>query len=128
MQFSNAKSQDLTELGTSLVVNSALSMQGAWVQSLGWEDPLEKEMAIHSNTIAWKIYGQRSLIGYSPWGHKESDTTEQLHCHCHCRLMIWRNLLSVVLFGWFPRRGKEDVDQFTFPMGPFLKKLAKISW
>ena len=34
MQFSNAKSQDLTELGTSLVVNSALSMQGAWVQSL----------------------------------------------------------------------------------------------
>ena len=45
------------------------------VQSLGWEDPLEKEMAIHSNTIAWKI----------PWteepgrGRKESDTIEHLH-------------------------------------------------
>ena len=31
------------------------AMQGTWVQSLGREDPLEKEMAIHSSTIAWKI-------------------------------------------------------------------------
>ena len=31
------------------------AMQETWVQSLGWEDPLEKEMAIHSSTIAWKI-------------------------------------------------------------------------
>ena len=30
-------------------------MQETWVRSLGWEDPLEKEMAIHSSTIAWKI-------------------------------------------------------------------------
>ena len=41
--------------------------------------PLEKEMAIRSSTLAWKIHGQRSLIGYSPWGRKESDTTERLH-------------------------------------------------
>ena len=46
------------------------------VRSLGREDPLEKEMAIHPSTVAWKIHGQRSLVGYSPWGHKESDTTE----------------------------------------------------
>ena len=40
-------------------------------RSLGWEDPLEKEMATHSGTLAWKI----------PWmeGHEELDTTEQLH-------------------------------------------------
>ena len=38
-------------------------------------------MAIHSSTIAWKIHGQRSLAGYSPWGRKESDTTERLHFH-----------------------------------------------
>ena len=44
-------------------------MQETWVKSLGWEDPLEKEMAIHSSTIAWKSHGQRSLVGYSPWGH-----------------------------------------------------------
>ena len=42
-----------------------------WVQFLGWEDPLEKGTAIHSSILAWKIL-------YSPWGHKESDTTEQL--------------------------------------------------
>ena len=30
-------------------------MQETWVQSLGWEDPLEKEMATHSSTFAWKI-------------------------------------------------------------------------
>ena len=51
------------------------------VQSLGWEDPLEKEMAPHSSTLAWKIYGQRSLVGCSPWGCEESDTTERLHFH-----------------------------------------------
>ena len=31
------------------------TMQEAWIQSLGWEDLLEKEMAAHSNTLAWKI-------------------------------------------------------------------------
>ena len=31
------------------------AMWEAWVQSLGWEDPLEKEMATHSSTLAWKI-------------------------------------------------------------------------
>ena len=38
------------------------------IQSLGWEDLLEKEMATHSSILAWKTHGQRSLIGYSPWG------------------------------------------------------------
>ena len=48
------------------------------VQSLSQEDPLEKEMATHSSTLAWKSHGQRSLVGYSPWGRKELDTTERL--------------------------------------------------
>ena len=47
-----------------------------WVQSLGWEDPLEKEMAAHSSILAEKSHGQRRLAGYGPWGHKESDMTE----------------------------------------------------
>ena len=45
-------------LRTSLVaqmVKHLSTMQETRVQSLGWEDPLEKEMAIHSSTIAWKI-------------------------------------------------------------------------
>ena len=37
---------------------------------------LEKEMATHSSVLAWRIPGQRSLVGYSPWGRKESDMTE----------------------------------------------------
>ena len=51
-------------------------MQVTWVQSLGREDPLEKEMATHSSIPAGESHGQRSLAGYSPWGRKESDTTE----------------------------------------------------
>ena len=50
------------------------------VQSLGGEDPLEKEMATHSSILAWKIPMDRGAwSGYSPWGWKESDTTEQIH-------------------------------------------------
>ena len=38
-------------------------------------------MATHSSTLAWKSHGQRSLIGYSPWGLEELDLTERLHFH-----------------------------------------------
>ena len=46
--------------------------QETWVWSFPdqGEDPLEKEMATHSSTLAWEIPWQRSLAGYSPWGHK----------------------------------------------------------
>ena len=39
---------------------------------------LEKKMANHSSISPGKSYGQRSLVGYSPWGHKESDRTEAI--------------------------------------------------
>jgi len=69
-------------LQTSLVAQMVKHLSTLWetqVRSLGQEDPLEKEMATHSSTIAGKSHGWRSLVGYSPWGHKESDTTERLH-------------------------------------------------
>ena len=50
--------------------------QETQVQSLGWEDPLEEGMATHSSVFVWRIHGQRSLAGYIPWGHKESDMIE----------------------------------------------------
>ena len=56
-------------------------MWETWVQSLGGKDPLEKEMATHSGTLAGKSHGRRSLVGYSPWDHKELNTTERLHFH-----------------------------------------------
>ena len=42
------------------------------------ERSLEKRMASHSNILAWRIPWTKELVGYSPWGHKELDTTEQL--------------------------------------------------
>ena len=43
------------------------------VRSLAREDALQKEVATHSSGLA---HGRRILVGYSPWGHKESDTAE----------------------------------------------------
>ena len=51
-------------------------MQGTRVQSLCQEYALEKEMATHDTIFAWRIPGERSLVGYSPQGHKQLDTTE----------------------------------------------------
>ena len=42
------------------------TMRKIQVQSLGQEDLLEKEMATHSSTLAWKTHERRSLVGYSP--------------------------------------------------------------
>ena len=50
-------------------------IQETWLQSLGQEDPLERGMATHSSILAGEFHGQRSLAGYSPWGHKELDLT-----------------------------------------------------
>ena len=57
-------------------------MQEKQFQSLGWDDPLEEEMATHSNILAGKPNGQRILEGYSPKGHKESDMTKHVGKHC----------------------------------------------
>ena len=51
-------------------------MQEMWVRLLGWEDPTKKGMTMHSVLLPRESHGQRSLVGYSPWGHKKSDTTE----------------------------------------------------
>ena len=50
-------------------------LQETRVRSLDQEDPVEKETATHSSILAWEIPWRRSLVGYSPQGHKESDTT-----------------------------------------------------
>ena len=60
-------------------VKNLPSTQETRVQSLGWEDPLEKEMA--PAFLAGEFHGQGSLADYSPWGLKDSDTTEQLSLH-----------------------------------------------
>ena len=47
-----------------------------WVRSLGRQDALEEGMATQSSILAWRIPWTQELVGYSPWGRKESDTTE----------------------------------------------------
>ena len=58
------------------MVKNPPAVQETQVRSLGQEDPLEKGMATHSIILAWRISWTRSLVGYSTWGHKESDMTE----------------------------------------------------
>ena len=60
-------------------VKRLLAMWETWVQSLGREDPLEKEMATHSSTLAWKIPWTEELGGLQSMGHKELDMTERIH-------------------------------------------------
>ena len=57
------------------------AMRETQVRSLGWEDPLEKEMATHSSILAWRIPWIEEPGGLQSTGRKESDTTERLHFH-----------------------------------------------
>ena len=59
------------------MVKNMPAMQEMQVRSLGQENHPEKGMATHSSILAWRIsWTERSLVGYSPWGLKELDTTE----------------------------------------------------
>ena len=63
------------------MVKNLPAMQETWVQSLGWEYPLEEGMATHSSILARNPQGQRSLVSYSPWAAKSqtwlSDRSRQ---------------------------------------------------
>ena len=58
-------------------VKKLVAMQKTGVHPLAWEDPPEKGMATHSSILAWRIPWTGGLAGYRPWGHRETDTTEQ---------------------------------------------------
>ena len=69
---------------TSLVVQMVKylsTMWETWVRALGWEDPLKKEMAIHSSTTAWKIAWTEEPRRLQSMGSQRADTTERLHFH-----------------------------------------------
>ena len=54
------------------------AMRETWIRSLGWEDPWRRAWQPTPVFLPGEFHGQRSLVGYSPWGRKESDTTERL--------------------------------------------------
>ena len=58
------------------MVKNLSTMQETQVQSLGGEDPLEKEMATHYSILAWRIPWTEEPGGFQSWGHKESETTK----------------------------------------------------
>ena len=58
-------------------------MQETQVLSLGRDDSVEEEMATHSSILAWRIPWTEETGGYSPQGHKESDTTERACTHTY---------------------------------------------
>ena len=61
------------------LVKNPSAMRETWVQSLGWEDPLDTGMATHSSILAWRI----------PWGRGESDMTERFSLlFSHVRIII----------------------------------------
>ena len=70
-------------------------MQETQIRSLGWEDPLKKEMETHSSILTWKIPWTE---GYSPQSHKESDTTR--HAHMPYTWGLQPQPLSPLLAGW----------------------------
>ena len=75
------KNPHLRQQRASLVaqmVKNLPAMQETQVQSLGQEDPLEKEMATHSSILAWRIPWTEEPGGYTPWNCKVLDTIELL--------------------------------------------------
>ena len=60
------------------MVKNLPAMQKTWVQSLDQEDPWRREWQPIQVLLPGESHGQRNQAGYSPWGQKESDATEQL--------------------------------------------------
>ena len=86
----------MTSLWASLVAQRLKHLPAMWetpVQSLGQEDPLEKEMATHSSILAWRIPWMDEPGGLQSTGRKESDTTERLHFHFHFK--DYRDIVDV---------------------------------
>ena len=88
-------------------------MRETWVRSLGREDPLEKEMATHSSTLAWKIPWKEKPGRIQSIGSQESDTTERLHFHFSLYVYIFQiitlytlNLHNVICQLYFNKVGK----------------------
>ena len=74
------------------MVKSMPAMQETQVQSMGWEDPLEEQWQPIPAFLPGEFHGQRSLAGYSSWGHKESDATYQLNHHHHLKCSLYWGL------------------------------------
>ena len=88
-------SKDFCRVKTKRKQNKKKIKRESSVQSLVWEDPLKKGMATQSSIFAWKIPWTEGLVGYSPWGRKESDTTELLSLtHSEQNILIYLQYIN----------------------------------
>ena len=78
------------------------ALQETWVRSLGWEDPLEKEMAIHSSILAWRIPWTEEPGGLQSTGSQRvrHDWATSLHLAPLGRLQVWYHFPSNHWFLW----------------------------
>ena len=89
----------LGAMSVAQTVKNLPAMQETQVQSLDWEDSLEKGMVTHSNILAWRIpWTEEPSRLYSPWGLKESHMTEKLthmctHTHKHTHTLSQESYL-----------------------------------
>ena len=104
------------------------------IQSLSWEELLEQEMAITPGFLPGKFHGQRGLEGFSPWGCKELDMTEQLSTHSISYVRILHFVYPVIrqqMFELFPSLATVNnafVDiAFLVPCFPFFGDIIESS-
>ena len=74
------------------LVKKQAAMQETWVQFLGLEDPLEKEMATHSSVLAWRISWTEEPDGLQSTGLQGLDITEQLTCYMYLYSLILKEI------------------------------------
>ena len=67
------------------------AIRETWVRFLGWECPLEESMSTHSSVLAWRIPmdRERSLVGYSPWGHRVGHDWETNNTYIQTYICIY---------------------------------------
>ena len=109
----NCVSNSMWYILVAQMVKPLPAMWETWVWSLGREDPLEKAMAIHSSTLAWKIPLMEEpdrLQGYSSWGHKKSDTTQRLHFHS--KKSFW-NLVRITKFTYSKTKLQSSISDLS---------------
>ena len=96
------------------MVRNLPAMQETWIQSLGWEDALEKGMANHSTILAWRVPWTKEPGG--SMGRKESDMTEGVthtHTHTHTQYNSWHTGAGTEWTGkksYWPEEGEEVGD------------------
>ena len=95
------------------MIKNPPAMQETWVRSLGWEDFLgEGNGSLTAVFLLGKFHRQRSLVGYSPWGLKESDMTESLIVSLFFFIYMHNNYFAAVVHLKLTKCCKSTTFQF----------------